>query len=207
MSALFDQESCNFNPFGGLDKKEIKDAIVPRISANSFLELLNSSDQIIIELVGKKGRGKTLHLKYLHQVLNDYPIYLLNNNSNADEVLSTESNIVFVDSIHHISLLDRLKLYSTRKKIILTTHISRKWEYKIARKHFKSIQFNGIDKATLKTIICNRINIASGKNESNIMIPESKLDELIKIHKDDFRGILNHLYEEFQLKTNDGRKL
>ena len=38
---------------------------------------------------------------------------------------------------------------------------------------------------------------SAGKTVLNEMSPH-KIEQLIKIYKDDFRGILNHLYDEFQ---------
>ena len=201
MRNLFEIENFNFNPFGGLNETEIQEVIVPKIPVKSFLNLLNSKDQLIFQLVGKKGRGKTLHLKYLHQFVKDSPIFLLSNKSNDQALFSNQSDIIFVDSIHHLSFLKRLQLYNSTKKIILTTHISRSWEYKIVGKYFESIRFSGINKEVLKKIISNRLEIASIAKDSKVSINDNKLDELIKIYNDDYRGIINSLFDEFQ-KTN-----
>lgn len=69
----------NFNPFGGLNKEEIQQAIVSDFDFDSIIELVNSKEPKIIQLVGKKGRGKTLHLKLLGQILKQYPIFFLDN--------------------------------------------------------------------------------------------------------------------------------
>ena len=170
------QSTFHFNPFGGLKESEIVDVIVPSINLDLLIESLNSSSEIIIELVGKKGRGKTLHLRYLKLIFPDCPIFFLNKNFIAkDALLQHKSDIILIDSIHHLNFLDRIKLFKTRKKIILTTHTSRKWEYRMARKPFEIFRFKGIEQSTLKDIIYNRLKIASNHQESLTDISDEKI--------------------------------
>lgn len=190
----------NFNPFGGLEDREILRVIVPKFNTNAIIDLIHSKDQIIIELLGKKGRGKTLHLRYLNLVLKDYPIFFLNEHSKVDTLLDNDAELMLVDSIHHLNLRARNKLFKLKKKLILTTHISRRWEYKFVKKPYEIIRFKGIEYDFIKTIIDNRIRVASNTNDADFKIKKEKIDTLIKTYKDDFRAILNHLYDDFQSK-------
>lgn len=38
--------------------------------------------ELLIELIGKQGRGKTTHLTFLHQNVKESPIYYLHRGSN-----------------------------------------------------------------------------------------------------------------------------
>ncbi len=196
----YNKSRFNFNPFGGLEDVEILNVIVPKVDLDSIINLINSEDQILIELVGKKGRGKTLHLRCLNLLLEDSSIFYLHKKSNLKDIVQKKSNILLIDSIHHLNLMDRIRLYKTNKKIILTTHVSRKWEYRLAGKPFKIFRFKGIDSVLLKKIIENRIGIASNDFSKETNLQEDEIEQLIKTYHDDYRAILNHLYDAFQIE-------
>jgi len=81
----------------------------------------------------------------------------------------------------------------------LTTHITRIIEYKWARKKHHSFYFKGLEKEVLQQVIENRIHTALAQPTHNkIEINDVYLSQLVSKFKDDFRGILNHLYENFE---------
>ena len=81
------QATFNFNPFGGLNDQEILKVIVPKFNFETLIELLDSKEQLIVEFVGKKGRGKTLHLRCLQLLLNKYPAFYLDKGAQLQEIL------------------------------------------------------------------------------------------------------------------------
>jgi len=188
-----------FNPFGGITTDELKNIIVPKSHFEKIKTLITSSSPTIIELVGKKGRGKTTHLTYLQQYFPEYPILLLSLHNNTFPNEYFEHKIVFIDSIHHLSFRKRIEIFRKFDKVILTTHITRFLEYKYARRAYQSFHFKGLKKEVLRTVIEKRIQLAIvNSNVEKIHINESFLSELINKFGDDFRGILNHLYENFE---------
>lgn len=188
----------NFNPFGGLSDQEVPNVIITQIDLDALTSFIRSKEAFIIELVGKKGRGKTLHLKYLNLVLEDTSIFHLDEHATLEDIISNTADLILIDSIHHLNLMDRIKLFKRKKKIILTTHLSRSWEYTLANKAFKRFRFKGINSNLLKSILENRLRIASKNMEGDHPINPAKVEALIDTYKDDFRSILNHLYDEFQ---------
>ncbi|MEM9823321.1 MAG: hypothetical protein AAF985_19725, partial [Bacteroidota bacterium] len=110
---------------------------------------------------------------------------------------STEA-VVFVDSIHHLGLSKRLQLYRAKALVVLTSHWNRAWEYKLAGKTYLSFAFKGINKQQLLEIVKNRIAIAAIDTQTPIQIDEDQIVALIKKYKDNYRAILNHLYDVFQ---------
>ena len=71
--------------------------------------------------------------------------------------------------------------------------------YKWARKKHHSFYFKGLEKEVLQQVIENRIQIALVQPTPNkIEINEPLLAQLLLKFNDDFRGILNHLYENFE---------
>ncbi len=68
----------NFNPFGGVGEEDLVKVIVPHFDLRQVVEAIQSGESIVIELVGQKGRGKTLHLNILQKALKQYPLFSLN---------------------------------------------------------------------------------------------------------------------------------
>lgn len=126
----------NYNPFSGILDDDLEHTLVPRFNINEILSIIVDSNSKAIQFIGRQGRGKTTHLIYLQKVLKQYPIYLLNSKSRAKNILSTNAKVIFVDSIHHLSLVDRIKLLKKECTIVYTTHYSRKIECLIAKKSY-----------------------------------------------------------------------
>lgn len=188
-----------FNPFGGITPEELNQIIVPKFFFPKIKNLIESPTPMIIELVGKKGRGKTTHLTFLQQLFPHLPIvHLTKNNNTLTDNLFTEK-IIFLDSIHHLSFQKRIQIYRHFDKVILTTHQTRILEYKWARQKHTNFYFRGLKKEDLQQVIENRIQSALlHPTKEKIEINEAYLSQLILTFKDNFRGILNHLYENFK---------
>ncbi len=190
-----------FNPFGGLSAEEIEQVIVPRFDKEEMLQRILDAKPKIIEFVGKQGRGKTMHLTLLHELLAEYPLVLLSARNNTLDIAALQTPILFIDSIHHLSLRQRIRLYKHVPTIVLTTHHRRALEYAIARKTYQSISFNSIDIDILRQLLISRIQLALPPTDNPIELEEAVLQRLLQKYNDDYRGILNYLYDEFQNNT------
>lgn len=188
-----------YNPFAGIMEDDIQDIIVPRFDVNDLILNIKSKRSISVEFVGKQGRGKTTHLTFLHQQMNNFPVYYLDSNSTLSDILNDDSTTVFVDSIHHLSFRERIQLFKSDKNIIYTTHWQKRLENLVSKRRPYRIQFNGIKAKTLKDILNKRL-----KNASKVYLEkedEFTLDDahvLIIRFKDDYRGIINHLFAKYQ---------
>ena len=194
------KEKFEFNPFSGVFDDDLEQILVPIFDIDVLSEKIKHSPSLAIEFLGKQGRGKTTHLRYIQQWLNVYPIFLLTKtNANLSKILDHSSDVVFVDSIHHLSLLERVQLFKVKRVIVYTTHWSRKYTCLLAGKECYSIPFKGITTDKLKRILENRLELAANSNinVSEIFL-ERDLQALIKKYGDNYRGILNYLYEQYQ---------
>lgn len=192
-------ENYKFNPFSGVLKNDIEKIIVPKFSFESINAKINKGQSVAIEFLGKQGRGKTTHLIYLHQKMKQYPIFLLDSNSKFSEIMNNTSDVVFVDSIHHLNIVERLKLFKSKRVIIYTTHWSRKMECKLIGKKNDSIKFKGIHMDVLRKIINNRLLLANENSKNtNADFTDKELYKLINQFGDNYRGIINNLYEKYQ---------
>ena len=193
------KENYNFNPFAGVLDHEIDHTIVPKFSVAEIVSDIENNPSIAIEFLGKQGRGKTTHLVWLQQQLPQYPIFLLEKNPNSTEVIEHVSDVVFVDSIHHFSFAERIQLFKAKRVVIYTTHSTRKLTCALSQKQLKVIRFKGIDTNILRKIIENRLLLAQKDSQLHrVHFSESELQKLVKTYGDNYRGIINKLYEKYQ---------
>ncbi len=191
----------DFNPFGGITEEDILDCIVPKYPLEEWIKLLNNDQPIILQFVGKKGRGKTTHLRLLYQLVDNADIFFLNKNEKLPIIQSTKE-IVFIDSIHHIPIKQRLQLWKNESKsYIITTHVKRNLEFHFTNRLFKTYKFKGITEQILENIIRHRVVLSSNLEEQSIKINQELIQYLIKKYKDDIRSILNFLYYNFKTQS------
>ena len=185
----------NINPFSGIFDKDLAHLIVPKYSIDIIKEMITiNAHNVAIELLGKQGRGKTTHLKYYHQLFENYPIFeLTKENPLFKEIINHPSEFVFVDSIHHLSFLERIKLFKAKKIIIYTSHWNRYISTKIAKKPLEVLKFKSINHKLLQEIITKRVSFY----KSSIKLTEQDINLLIKKYGDNYRFIINHLYTNY----------
>lgn len=192
------EQKFKYNPFSGVFDEEIEEIIVPRFDMEEILSNVDFTESRHIEFLGKKGRGKTTHLAYLHQLKSYFPIFYLDKNSSLLEIITHPSKIVLVDGIHQLNFYDRVKLFRIKKTVIYTTHYSRIIECFFAKKKKVTYRFKGINAEELYRIINKRFVFAlkTTTNEEAVSIEEVEL--LIKKFQDNYRGIINYMYEQYQ---------
>lgn len=193
------KQNFEYNPFAGILEDDLEEILVPRFDLGEIILKINTSESLAIEFLGKKGRGKTTHLVYLQKKLNQYPIFLLNRNSTLLDIIKHPSKIIFIDSIHHLNILERIKLFREKKVIIYTTHWSKKGECYLGGKKCYSINFNGINSETLLEIVNKRLKLSAIEElEDETLFSINEIDALIKQFGDNYREIINHLFKKYQ---------
>lgn len=188
-----------YNPFAGVMDEDVQDILIPRIDLDTLVQKIEDPTPKIIELSGRQGRGKTTHLRCLQQRLYQYPLFKLHPQFVFSTILQHPAQVVFVDSIHHLPIRQRIKLFKAKKTVIYTTHMSRKWESKIAGKRCYAYNLNGIEESVLLSILNQRLVQASSVPlEEDARFTLNEVRSLMKRFGDNYRGIINHLYELYQ---------
>ncbi len=187
-----------YNPFSGVLEDDIEKILVPKFNLKNIISKINNPDSLNIEFLGKQGRGKTTHLVYLQKQMTKYPIFLLNSNSTISDIIKHKASIVFIDSIHHLNIFERVRLFRVKEKVIYTTHWPRKLDCFLAGKSNYSIKFKGISKEILLEILNKRLQLASYKKKEQEIVSNNDIQLLIKKFGDNYRGIINYLYEQYQ---------
>ena len=83
----------HYNPFSGLEQHDVEYALVPQFDIPTIIKKINDAEALLVEFVGKQGRGKTTHLMHLQQYFPQYPIFMLNASSNYHSILKHPSDI------------------------------------------------------------------------------------------------------------------
>ncbi len=186
------------NPFAGVFEEDIETILVPKFNVDDLIHQIHNTKSLAIEFIGKQGRGKTTHLVYLHKKMEHYPLFLCDENTNVNDIINNKSDVVFIDSIHHLNFLERVKIFKAKKIVIYTTHWSRKIACLLAQKNKLTLRFKGINKETLHEIINKRLELASRDDSNKNTIHNSEINKLIDNFGDNYRGIINHLYKQYQ---------
>jgi hypothetical protein len=188
-----------YNPFAGIDQDEVMQILVPRFDVEDILKFIQSDKKGLVELIGRQGRGKTTHLVYLHQRLPNMPIYFLEaGTEDYHKILEDTSEMVLIDSIHHLNVLQRHQVFKSKRLVIFTTHYTRRFEGWLARKSLKQLKFKGINTSILKTLIEKRLQMAAYHYTDDLMLSDTEIKLLIAQHGDNYRVIVNYLYDKFQ---------
>ena len=69
--------SFHFNPFCGVLDEDLNKIIESRFDLNQLAERITMASKLAVEFIGKKGRGKTTHLRALYQITENASLYLL----------------------------------------------------------------------------------------------------------------------------------
>ncbi|MEL6135364.1 MAG: hypothetical protein AAFR59_18555, partial [Bacteroidota bacterium] len=126
------------------------------------------------------------------------PFYPLHAHSPTDQLVAESSDVILIDSIHHLSFGKRLQLFRKKKVLIFTTHFDRKWECLLVGQKLVSYRFRGLSAEVLHEIVSKRLALASLDATGQSAVDPQHLARLHKKYGDNLRGILNHLYQEFQ---------
>ncbi|AXT51479.1 hypothetical protein D1818_11775 [Aquimarina sp. BL5] len=188
------------NPFGGIDDEELIEVMDPKYSFEELTNTLNQNKPIIIQFVGKKGRGKTTHLRALHQLISNSKIYFLDRNGYRN--ITNPGNLnIFIDSVHHIPLRKRLQLWrQANTSYVITTHWFRNLELYLCNRTYKTFHFKGVTLEKLEKILKKRISQYSSLEQNEVIIDKKVLQILLKQFGDNIRGVLNFLYDCFKVE-------
>lgn len=192
------KDSFSFNPFSGILDEDLEEILVPKINIEELLDHIVAPSSRMIQFVGKHGRGKSTHLRYIHQLVPNIPFFSLHAHESTDPVMLEPSDILFIDSIHHLHLRQRLQLFRQKSLVIFTTHYSKWWECQLAGKELISYRFRGLSQLALEEIVQKRLDLASESSQPHVSLDADYLRKLHRKFGDNLRGILNHLYHEFQ---------
>lgn len=188
----FSDLKLHFNPFGGVGDEDLWSVFVEKPYSAAILKSIQSKESGFIELKAWHGRGKTTHLRYFHCFFPEAPILMLDQNKPKFEW--KEGDLIFVDSIQHLSFAERLRILKTYKKVVATTHFPRILDCWIANKSRISFSIKGITENELEQMIIKRIRWAA-YSDVDVKINPVFLSIAIKKYGDNARGILQSLYE------------
>lgn len=201
------------NPFGTPPAEDIAQLLVlPNLSPliASISEALKTPDKkIIIQFMGKCGRGKSSHMRALHAHFSDAPyLYFPEPGLNHPDIptprLPKSAKLLFLDESQRIPWFTRQRLFAQKNtSLILATHKDHRKEFSLKHKSVTHIDVGELSPQTLRQIIEKRIQWAALKTP-NLTITDELVHDLITLYQDDLRGMLGTLYELVQSMTHPG---
>lgn len=187
------------NPFGGLTDDQLPGIVQPRDFMDEVRTVIERGERQAIQFIGRQGRGKTTHLRLLAGAFQEGSLHLLPRHSSANILLADPARVLFIDSIHNLSFRERRTLFRRSATIIFTTHLTRRPECWSVGMPLRSYQFKGLDTEVLTAIIRARTQDAMVDPKEQWEVDPGVVRELIRKFGDDYRGILNYLYQNTDL--------
>jgi len=187
----------DYNPFGGLKDEELRVVLSERYDLSEIVKEVEAGENLIIEFIGKKGRGKTTHLRRLSQLLPES--FYFNPDIQSVSEIKIDYPVILLDSFHKLSLFQRQSLMKQHQGVIIhTDHFSRFAEYFFCNKKWKTYLFKGLDINVLGAIVKQRIKVVNPNIDQYLLIDKEQIRLLLDAFGDDYRGILNFLYTAYR---------
>ena len=192
MKLAFEHLNLTQNPFGRLNHIDQHELAV--VELGSLAEQLKQP-RVAIQFVADHGRGKTTHLKALHQQFATAPYLQIVPGMKAEY---QKARIHFIDSIENLSSRERKALYKKCDSLAYTTHKNMKFE--LWRNGFTviSVKVSTLDPQTIQSIFERRINACRRNTGAVPRVSHADIKWLLQQFKDDIRTMESYLYDIFQ---------
>jgi hypothetical protein len=187
----------DYNPFGGLTDEELETVLNEQHDLSKIVEEIKQGKNLVVEFIGKKGRGKTTHLRRLAQLMPE-AFYFNPDRQSIDEI-EIDYPIILIDSFHKLPIVKRQNIMKKHRGVIVhTDHVSRFAEYFFCGKKWKKYLFKGLTVKVLNSVILERLGVVMQDENVKIGLDETQIKFLLDAFGDDFRGILNYLYGAYR---------
>lgn len=198
---MLDYEKLNvyLNPFYEISREEAYSMIESEVDINKIREKLLKGNYAI-QFIGKKGRGKSIHLASIKEFFPNEEYYYIKTYFQKQSF--KEEKVYFIDEMQRLSLRKIFKVLKEKKSYVIGSHRNHSLEFKKAGLDYDIIKLKGLDYESLKEIIQKRIDNAKIKKDINKpKLDEEKVKMYYNKYKDNIRGILSDLYDEFCIKA------
>lgn len=182
------------NPFGEPPHEDLPSLIVPE---DVDLAAWFGAPRRAVQFIGEAGRGKTAHLHALRRVFPDGPYLYLGEDRPLPSVPAVPR--LFLDEAQRLPGRLRQPVFRRVRSIALATHRDLEEELTEAGHEVRTVRIAGMSVRRLQAVLRRRLEWARfGPGEiPGIEIPEA--ENLVERFGDDLRGVIDHLYEEYQL--------
>ncbi len=200
VSLAFEQLNLRWNPFGEPAPEDMATLAVVDVAA--YVERLKTPG-FALQYLGEPGRGKSTHLRALHQFFPDMPYLKFPENTRIPRI--RHARVLFLDETQRLPHDLRRRIFSRNASFVIATHEDHSAELAQAQVETVSVHLSGITPERLGQIIDRRLEWARRGPGPLPRLSTSRTLRLIEVYGDNLSAILACLYNEFQALDAGGR--
>lgn len=189
---VFSNLNLRFNPFGELTSEERCKVAVAEVE--HLIAPLKEPGSAV-QFLADHGRGKTTHLRLLHQAFQGAPYVKLKEN---EKVKINKSEVNFIDSFELLSKWERRRLYRSLNSFAFTSHQDLRTELERAGFKVVTCKISCSSTEKLLKIFQKRVEHARRGPGALPLVSKGTVCSLVSRYQDDIRAMENDLYGKFQ---------
>lgn len=196
MSLLNEEWNLRWNPFRGLEDSEWLSVVV--IDIKPLLSLLERSG-LVLQFIGGQGRGKSTHMRALHQYHPQAPFVYLHDRQEDPKPLPKipHDTLCFIDESQRMNRWLRWRHFRSHRTLILGTHEDHRLELEKKGFDVHTVDVHQKEPDRIKLILKRRVEFARREHCAFPQMTDSYIRHLIERYGDDLRTMENILYEDY----------
>jgi hypothetical protein len=190
----FEHLNLRRNPFGQIAAEDV--GAVAVVSLEDVVDALHTPGYAV-QFIGAQGRGKTTHMRALHDHFPDAPFVYFGPDRRPP--VPRAGSPLFLDETQRIPWWRRELLFRRRASFAVATHVDHTRQMRRCGLSVTTIEVGGLTHARLRSIVDRRIERVRRHHDAPIpALSDETLTALVERYGDDLRAIEHHLYEVFQ---------
>lgn len=196
MDLLYAHFNLRWNPFRGMEDNEWLQVV--HIELSPLLKMLGQPG-VAIQFIGDQGRGKSTHMRALHQHHPGSPFVYLHDRLQDPKPLPKIPNdqTCFIDESQRMTRWSRWRHFRNHRNLILGTHEDHTALLERRGFYVHTVNVHQKDPHVIKLILKRRVCYARRSNQALPIMTDSYLNDLISTYGDDIRSMETLLYDDY----------
>ena len=196
MKLFNEQWNLRWNPFRGLEASEWVSVVL--IDMAPLLSLLGRPG-VAIQFMGDQGRGKSTHMRALHQYRPDAPFVYLHDRQDDPKPHPRipKDDVCFIDESQRMNLWLRWRHFRPHRNLILGTHEDHAQLLKKQGFEVHTVNVHQRDPEMIKTILMRRVLFARRTKDALPQMTDTYMMKLISEYGDDIRSMETILFDDY----------
>lgn len=206
MRAPYEHLGLFWNPFGCAPASSWSTLCVTAVDLDALAASLHTPGFAVV-FRGHAGRGKSTHLRALHDRFAELPYTYLGPEASSRTPIP-RATVHFVDEVQRLGPGSRRRLFRRRASLALASHEDLRAPLEARGYTVRDVEISGLDRPRLEQIVVRRLDWAARPGSARTTIDRARLDALLARHGDDLRAIQDTLFDDIEnLKDHDPRQV